>query len=76
VNITVHLSKAFQGVCEHRAQLNLGFPATAQAGEMIEMVFALYPGLVAFQLGDTVQNKKHLVAALHKNHLYFFGVNA
>jgi hypothetical protein len=48
LNVSVHIAPQLQGATEGRSRLEIGLPAGAGLGELLESLFALYPKLREF----------------------------
>jgi sulfur-carrier protein len=51
-DVTVVLAPALRGAFEGRREVNLGLPASAGVGEVLESLFQLYPRAWQYLLGE------------------------
>jgi hypothetical protein len=52
VNATVLVARSLRGMVDGRAEIELGLPAAAGVGELLEVLLKLYPKLVGKMVDD------------------------
>jgi hypothetical protein len=52
VNVTVLVARSLRGTVEGRVEIELGLPATAGMGEVLEVLLKLYPKLAVKMIND------------------------
>ncbi|MFL5322408.1 MAG: hypothetical protein ACJ790_22305 [Myxococcaceae bacterium] len=70
MNVTVRVPPALRPAVEGRKELSLGLPATADVGDLIDTLLALYPKLRMFMATDTKQARQALSLFLPESALH------